>query len=237
MPYYPPVTPATTAGDTEYATGPNALARLPIGTAYQALQTNAGATAPQWGGYPIPTIGRPQISGGAVQYGVPNVQWVNGGAIAALSVNQDRSEWFQLTEPITIDSVLVEVTTAPASDTTLYVAVYTIDGNWQQIGNPQINKTMSVTNAGGAAIYTVAVSPGVALPPGMYCTVVNVGVAMSVRRALGGIAGWTPGSGANPITCNGVSSRAAAAFPNGGTPWTSGGSSTAGTHAVFLRWS
>ncbi len=38
----------TTAGDLVYATGVNALARLGIGTAFQALQTNAGATAPAW---------------------------------------------------------------------------------------------------------------------------------------------------------------------------------------------
>jgi len=39
----------TTAGDLVYATGANALARLGIGTAGQALKTNSGATAPEWG--------------------------------------------------------------------------------------------------------------------------------------------------------------------------------------------
>lgn len=38
----------TTAGDIVYATGANALARLPIGTAGQHLQVNSGATAPEW---------------------------------------------------------------------------------------------------------------------------------------------------------------------------------------------
>jgi hypothetical protein len=38
----------TTAGDTIYATGANALARLGIGTAYQGLGVNSGATAPEW---------------------------------------------------------------------------------------------------------------------------------------------------------------------------------------------
>lgn len=48
------VTPAkvTTAGDTVYGTGANAIARLGIGTARQALQTNAGATAPEWAASP-----------------------------------------------------------------------------------------------------------------------------------------------------------------------------------------
>lgn len=38
----------TTAGDILYATGSGTLARLSIGTAGQRLQTNSGATAPEW---------------------------------------------------------------------------------------------------------------------------------------------------------------------------------------------
>lgn len=40
----------TTAGDIQYATGATTQTRLAIGTAYQFLQVNAGATAPAWGG-------------------------------------------------------------------------------------------------------------------------------------------------------------------------------------------
>ena len=38
----------TTQGDTVYATGSSALARLAKGTAGQTLRMNAGATAPEW---------------------------------------------------------------------------------------------------------------------------------------------------------------------------------------------
>ena len=38
----------TAGGDTLYATGANALARLAKGTARQFLRMNAGATAPEW---------------------------------------------------------------------------------------------------------------------------------------------------------------------------------------------
>ena len=38
----------TTGGDLIYATGANAVARLPKGTARQVLAMNAGATAPEW---------------------------------------------------------------------------------------------------------------------------------------------------------------------------------------------
>lgn len=39
----------TTAGDLIYGTASETLARLAIGTAFQGLQTNSGATAPAWG--------------------------------------------------------------------------------------------------------------------------------------------------------------------------------------------
>ena len=41
----------TSAGDIAYATSATALARLAKGTAYQNMRMNAGATAPEWGGY------------------------------------------------------------------------------------------------------------------------------------------------------------------------------------------
>jgi hypothetical protein len=41
----------TSAGDIAYATSATALARLAKGTAYQHLRMNAGATAPEWGGW------------------------------------------------------------------------------------------------------------------------------------------------------------------------------------------
>jgi hypothetical protein len=40
--------PGTTAGDIDYYTSSTAKARIAIGTAYQILQVNAGATAPEW---------------------------------------------------------------------------------------------------------------------------------------------------------------------------------------------
>lgn len=40
----------TTAGDVDYYTSSTGKTRLAIGTAYQFLQVNAGATAPAWGG-------------------------------------------------------------------------------------------------------------------------------------------------------------------------------------------
>ncbi len=43
------VSTATTAGDIVYWTAAETPARLGIGTAYQALITNSGATAPSWG--------------------------------------------------------------------------------------------------------------------------------------------------------------------------------------------
>ena len=48
----------TTAGDMPYATGAGVWARLGIGTAYQGIRTNAGATAPEWATTIIGTVVR-----------------------------------------------------------------------------------------------------------------------------------------------------------------------------------
>ena len=43
---------AAAAADIMYATAANTLTRLPVGTFYQVLRVNAGATAPEWGDAP-----------------------------------------------------------------------------------------------------------------------------------------------------------------------------------------
>jgi len=46
----------TTAGDTDYYTSSSAKSRLGIGSAYQFMQVNSGATAPEWGGLQFASV-------------------------------------------------------------------------------------------------------------------------------------------------------------------------------------
>lgn len=62
----------TTAGDIPYATAAQTVSRLGIGTAGQFLQTNAGATAPEWAGGAgdyVGTDGYQKLPGGLI------IQW------------------------------------------------------------------------------------------------------------------------------------------------------------------
>jgi len=66
-----------TAGDILYATGATTLAKLGIGTANQILQTNAGATAPEWVANPAALDSSYEIS---------NLTYVTSVAASALTV-------------------------------------------------------------------------------------------------------------------------------------------------------
>jgi hypothetical protein len=57
----------TTAGDMAYATAANVITRLGIGTKYQNLRVNAGATAPEWGDSTWEKIAETTTSGSASQ--------------------------------------------------------------------------------------------------------------------------------------------------------------------------
>jgi hypothetical protein len=63
-------TPLIATGDTLYADTPTTKARLPIGTARQALLVNAGATAPQWTTLPF-----------TKSYESAQQTWTNGGSL------------------------------------------------------------------------------------------------------------------------------------------------------------
>lgn len=67
----------TTAGDLDYYTSSSAKSRLAIGTAYQFLQTNSGATAPAWGGLHFASVYH------------NTTQNVNTGTPTALSFNTE----------------------------------------------------------------------------------------------------------------------------------------------------
>jgi len=62
------VAKVTTQGDIPYATGANALTRLPKGTAYQKIGMNAGATAPEWQNGGMELIQNVALSGSSVSF-------------------------------------------------------------------------------------------------------------------------------------------------------------------------
>lgn len=68
------------AGDIAYATGANALARLPIGTGGQVLGVNSGATAPEWTDADPWRIDIEPLGGGEANTGWNTLQNTTGDA-------------------------------------------------------------------------------------------------------------------------------------------------------------
>ena len=88
----------TTAGDVLYASAAGTLARLAIGTAYQRLATNAGATAPEWVADTQNTV---VTTAGDLVYGTANrtiARLAIGGAGALLQTNSGATapEWLAI---------------------------------------------------------------------------------------------------------------------------------------------
>lgn len=211
-----------------------ALANLGVGNAYQALQTNAGATAPQWGGYPVPTIGRPKISGGAAQWGIPGVVSVNNGT-KVLGVNNVVYSFFYVTEPITILLASFEVTAAPASSANVRVGVTAADTDWQPTGAPLLDQAVAVGSGATGVFSTTAIS--IALAPGRYLSVQNCDVTMTVRAILGGLTGILPAMGSAMWIGKFTASQTYGAFPTPGTAWTTAsGNGNGHQHSVVYAW-
>lgn len=224
------------AGSFPYWTNTNTMTVAVIGTAYQALQTNAGATAPQWGGYPVPTIGRPKISAGLAQYSIPWVVGGHGGGTVAPSANVDYYVPWLLTEPITITTIAFECTVAPATDGTFYAGIYAMDTDWQPTGNVLGTFSQAVTNAAGVAVYTASVS--IALAPGRYVSAYNSSKTCTYRATRGGMFAMQTAMGGNAIGNYSIA-RTAATFTNTPSLWTAanaaGGQNTP-LHVLHFGW-
>lgn len=185
-------------------------------------------------GYPR---GRAKIGGGgAVQYGLPGVD-MNTVTTLAVTVNTDRTTWFEVQGkyPIAVDQVTFEVTTAPASNANVRVAVYAADADLQPTGSPLIEFGVPVAS-GFVGKKTTNVSA--TLPPGQYCACINVDVAMTLRAVTGGalIAGIYTGMGTTPFIQDATVARAYGPFTTP-TPWTTlNNSATPARNTVVFRW-
>lgn len=132
--------------------------------------------------------------------------------------------------------VAFEVTTAPASSATAYIAVYAADANLQPTGAPIYSSSAITVSSSGAAIYRIRVTP-FTLAAGNYLIGITTNVTFTVRQWQGGEA-WVPNTmGANAQLRYTVS-RTSAAFPSTPVPWNVVSSGNgARTNLVLLGWS
>lgn len=226
-----PKSTVTTAGDLIYGTGNAAVSRLGLGSAGQVL--TAGASAPTWAAAPGAALSVPlaTYTGGTQLVGVPGERFINFTA-QSYSSNTDRYTAFSVQKAITVSDVLFSVSTGPASDATMYVAIYNATNGWQPTGAPVWSSSTAVaTSFTGTKTFS---SLGLALPAGNYVTAMNPSVTMSLAIAYSGAPAVVASNFQAPFCYLVV--RTAAAFTSSPSEWNNLGLNVAQWHTLMMKW-
>lgn len=226
-----PKSTVTTAGDLIYGTGNAAVSRLGLGSAGQVL--TAGASAPTWAAAPGTALSVPlaTYTGGTQLVGVPGERFINFTA-QSYSSNTDRYTAFSVQKAITVSDVLFSVTTGPASDATMYVAIYNATNGWQPTGAP-VWSTSTTVATGFTGTKTFS-SLGLALPAGNYVTAMNPSVTMSLAIGYSGAPAVVASNFQAPFCYLVV--RTAAAFTSSPSEWTNLGMNVSQWHVLMMKW-
>lgn len=175
--------------------------------------------------------GRGKPSGGVANYTVPGVEPTNNNTIALVS-GQIRYYPFLVATAITLDQLVVEVTTAVAA-TTVRLGIYS--------ANTDLQPVALIVDAGTIDSSTTGVktaSVNVTLQPGLYLFCSNSNGAPSLRTQRSGrLIGMLPALGTAPYAGAIQGTQTYGAFPSTPTLWdTTSGTSGQGIHyGVFCR--
>ena len=168
-------------------------------------------------------------------YGVPGVQFTGTGT-QALTANTVYYQPFEVTAPLTLDFMALEVTTAATASGNLRLGVYAADTNLQPTGAPLFDSGDVTVTSGATGILSKQSTP-VTLQPGVYLTATNTSVALTARTALGGQTFVGTAMGSNLFTVLMSVAQTQGAFPNPGTAWTTRAAATgAARHVAQMRW-
>jgi hypothetical protein len=168
-------------------------------------------------------------------YGIPNTGFTTVST-QAVAANTDYFEPFTITAPTVVDLLAFEVTTAPASTSTVHGAIYAADGNYQPTGAPLAAFGGVSVATSPTGVYTTQITP-VTLQPGTYVLGFNSSVAFTARSARQQAA-LIHTLGASPVLLTTTATRTNAAFPNPSTGWNTRAASSVGRNTfAVLRWS
>jgi hypothetical protein len=115
----------------------------------------------------------------AFSFGLPNCSFF-GSSTATIAANIDQSYPFQVTSPISVSRLGFEVTSAPASNSSLYVALYSATNDLQPTGSPIVSWATITLTTGVTGRYLVDITP-TTLQSGVYILAVNPSVAFTAR--------------------------------------------------------
>ena len=173
-------------------------------------------------------------------FGLPQTLFT-GTSTLALTGNNNRTYYFPFTvrsKPITIKHAAFEAQAAPASNSTVRLAIYAADSQMQPTGAPIWTSGSVTVLSAAAAIYRIRAIPFV-LNPGNYLLAFNTTVVFTLRTFIGSGAVVLNTLGANLNTRYSVAQTFSGTdYTNPGLKWVDRGTAnSAVTHFVLLGWS
>ncbi len=138
-------------------------------------------------------------------------------------------------EALTVDMYAFETTAGPASATTMFLAIYALDDDFQPTGNA-IGATSQTIGTSAIAVFNTQITP-VTLQPGAYAIAHNNGQTMTLRAVPAGFLFMRGLMGSGGQLNYIRQSRTAGSFPNNPVAWNNPThSSVAPLVDIFLRW-
>ena len=142
---------------------------------------------------------------------------------------------FNITQAISVDMFLFEVTTGPTSNSTYKCAIYSADNNYNPVGLPVIDFGSVIVPALATGVFSKQITP-ITIQPGAYLVASNMSVSMSLRFFRGGQV-WSPHTlGSSPYRAEPFLTQSNSAFPTSSPLPTALRSNAPPVNLVQLRW-
>lgn len=184
---------------------------------------------------PIAKTGLAQISGGALQWGVPGSAFTAQNTLA-LVANQVVYVPMNVLYTHVLTAWELNITAGPAGAANIRVGIYQADGTAQPSGAPLYDSGAVPVALSFAGIKT-ATGLGITLVPGAYLICVNADTVMTLQGFLSSTPFLVAAINATPMIKNMSVAQTFGAFPNPGTPWTAANASSAGIlNVVAWQW-
>jgi hypothetical protein len=180
--------------------------------------------------------GLAQISGGALQWGIPGVSGFTGQATFALAANTVYYSMIFVTYTHVMTAWELDVTTGPAGSANIRVGIYQADGTLQPSGAP-IYDSGAVAVANGFTGIKTATGLSITLLPGVYLVCVNADTAMTLQDVQAPSPFLVAALGSTPNFREVKVAQTFGAFPTPGTAWTSvDATGSSAIHFVAWQW-
>jgi hypothetical protein len=177
---YVPLATIDAAGDLLVGTANDTIGRLAMGSALQSLRVNSGATGLEFAAAGGGAIAEGRANDGTSRLSMPGADGTSGSTITVLANTIYYTPWYVVTD-ITIDQIVIGVSTAGVASTNARLGIYNADTSWQPTTLVLDAGVVSVASTGAKAISISQV-----LPAGRYQACLVSDGAPVLRGALRG---------------------------------------------------